>query len=130
MNTQRLIVVMALASSLPLGAQAGSPEPTATTTVMVHCRYGQWPTRDEVARYLRIPEVTVGQAQTVIADTTGAAPSHDEQPEAGDRVRSIQQFVRKQGRHECDHGATHVQVEFVPQAGSQALALVVSRATP
>lgn len=129
MNTQTLVLVIALATSLPLGTQAGSPEPTATTTVMVHCRYGQWPTREEVARYLRIPQVTVGQAETVVAGSGGAAPAYDDEPAAGDRVRSIQQFVRKQGRHECDHGATHVQVDFLPRAGNQALAWV-TRANP
>lgn len=129
MNSQKIFVLMALATSLPLAAQARSPEPTAGTTVMVHCRYGQWPTRDEVARYLRIPEVTVGRAERVVADSAEAVSAGGAAPDAGDRVPGIQRFIRNQGRHECEHGATHVQVDFLPGAGSQALALV-TRVSP
>lgn len=129
MNTHTLYVAMVLAACFPLEAPAGSPEPTAGTTVMVHCRYGDWPTQDEVARYLRIPEVTVGQAESLAAETAEATSADDNEPAPGDRVRSIQQFIRKQGRHECDRGATHVQVDFRSQHGTQALAWV-TRASP
>ncbi len=124
MNIKIQTLIVALAAGLPLGAPATPPDPT-TTTVMVHCTYGQWPTRDQVANYLRIPKVTVGEAEAAAMD----APSQATEVEAKADVWRIQQFVRKQGRYECEQGATHVQVDFHPQAGDRAVA-AVARAVP
>lgn len=122
MNAQTRTLALALAACLPLAAQAGTPDPAAATTVMINCRYAEWPTRNEVARYLRIPEVTVGQAESTALAMS--APREAAATDAAIDVREIQQYVRRQGRHECAQGATHVQVDFLPQARDRAMAMV------
>ena len=119
MNTQIRTLMIALAAFAPLGAQAEAPDPA--TTVVINCTYGHWPTRNEVASYLRVPKVTVGEAAARPMD----APNQTIESFARTDVWGIQQFIRKQGRHECEQGATHVQVDFYRQPQDRAVAAVV-----
>ena len=105
------VLLLALAAVAPVGAMAEPPAPTAT--MMIHCAYGTWPTRDQVARNLRIPGVTVGDIDRGPTDRVADAP----QTQAQDEARQLQQFIRREGRHQCERGATHVQVDFHPQPG-------------
>lgn len=116
MNARCLILV--LAALAPVGAMAESPAPAApTASMLIHCTYGTWPTREQVARNLRFPSVTVGEVDATPPDRSAYAP---------DDVRQLQQFIRRQGRDACEHGATHVQVDFHPQPGRRVAVLAAA----
>ncbi len=115
MNARCLILV--LAAVAPVGAMAESPKPTAT--LMINCTYAHWPTQDQVTRNLRIPVVTVGEAEPKPQGLAYASAA-----EAKEAARHLQQFIRRQGRHECELGASHVQVDFRPQGRRMAVAVV------
>ena len=118
MNTRLLLptLVLTLAAVAPLTAQAERPQPDSS--VLVHCEYGHWPTRQQVARRLQLPRVTVGTVQPL------AVPTHVFDVESKAGISRLQQFIRRQGRHECAQGASHVQVEFHPQGRRMAVAVL------
>lgn len=101
-------LLLALAAVAPAGAMAESPQPA--TTLIVNCTYAEWPTRDEVARNLRNPVVTVGELEPKL-------PASVSDAEAKEEVRQLQQFIRREGRRECEQGASHVQVDFIAPQG-------------
>lgn len=122
MNAQCLILV--LAAVAPVCALAESPKPMAT--VIVNCTYAEWPTRDQVARNLRIPVVTVGEVESKSLEL----PAHASDAVAKEEVRRLQQFIRRQGRHECGQGASHVQVDFhAPQGRRVAMVTLAGKSS-
>ena len=118
MNTKHLILV--LAAIAPVGALAEPPAPIVTT--MVNCSYAQWPSRAQVARNLRIPVVTVGEVEAKSPGLTMRASDAEETSEIG----RLQQFIRRQGRYECAHGASHVQVDFHAPQGRRVAAVTLA----
>ena len=111
-------LTLALAATLPLCALAGASEPIASTTVS--CTHENWPTRGQVARYMQSPEVLVGEAEVQARGQASREP--DAQSMA--RAEYVKQYIRKQGRHECWRGATHVRVDFyAPQSRPVAVAV-------
>lgn len=107
--------------SIPLCAQAAQPG----TTLTLSCNSPDWPAPREVARYLAVPEVTVG--------AIGASTQADRRDGAGvdAQVRDVSRYIRVQGRRECWRGATHLLVAFYPER-KERVAMVVRRddATP
>jgi hypothetical protein len=100
------VQVLILAAVLPLAAAAAPPRtPTLSdvhamapdASVQVNCRYAEWPTLRQVARYL----------------------GHDD-PAA---TAPMRRDIVKQGRQACDAGATHVLVEFYRGRGDREVAV-------
>ncbi|MFD0740221.1 hypothetical protein ACFQZQ_13130 [Lysobacter koreensis] len=117
-----LLVAAALNATAAI-AQPPAPAPASapSATMLIHCSYGTWPTRDQVARHLRLPSVTVGEVAARGVD----APASSSEAPTSDDVRQLQQFIRRQGRHACEHGASHVQVDFHPPRGRRVAVLGV-----
>ncbi len=115
MNAKHLILV--LAAIAPVSALAEPPAPIVTT--MVNCSYAQWPSRAQVARNLRIPVVTVGEVE---AKSAGQLVQTSDAEETNEIAR-LQQFIRRQGRYECEQGASHVQVDFHAPQGRRVAAV-------
>jgi hypothetical protein len=107
--------------SIPLCAQAVQP----STTLTLSCNSPDWPAPREVARYLAVPEVTVG----AIGASTQAARHDGAGVDA--QARGVSRYIRVQGRRECWRGATHLLVAFYPERNER-VAMVVRRddATP
>lgn len=118
MNSKQLILV--LAAIAPACALAEPPKPTVTT--MINCAYAQWPSRAQVARNLRIPVVTVGEVEAKSLDLAVHVADAEEISEIG----RLQQFIRRQGRYECEHGASHVQVDFHAPQGRRVAAVALA----
>ena len=116
-KTKMILALLAI----PLCAQAAQPG----TTLTLRCDSPDWPAPREVARYLAVPEVTVGAigASTQAAGHDGVATNA--------QAAGVSRYIRVQGRRECWRGATHLLVAFYPE-GSERVAMLARRddATP
>ena len=95
-----VIVLLAIA---PLSAIAGPASPTR----VLSCASPNWPTRLQVAHYLATPRVIVGE-------NAGAPSPAGTRQAALLQAEQVAAHVRRAGRLECWHGATHLLVTFHP----------------